>query len=102
MTKDTCRFCIKTKAGYQCLLYNESLSVNDGFISKIRDCCKATAGYQSDIVTDVAPPGPTISPKELMKSTIDIYVKTVNDLLGQGYPKQLAEQVAKQYLLDNN
>ena len=102
LSKHTCRFCVKTKAGHECLLYNESLSVNDGFISKVRACCKATAGYQSNIVTDAAPQGPTIPPKQLMKSTIDLYAKTVNDLLAQGYPRNLAEQVAKQYLLDNN
>lgn len=99
LSKDTCKFCVKTKTGYDCLLYNRSLSVNDGYITKIRACCEATAGYASNVDSTVAPPGPTVEPKELIKQTIDIYVKTVNDLLSQGYPKPLAEQVAKKYLL---
>ena len=102
LTKHTCRFCVKTKAGYTCLLYNESLSTNDEFISKVRACCEASAGYQSVIETDVAQPGPTIQPKDLMKSTIELYDKTVNDLLSQGYPKNLAQQVAKQFVLGDH
>ena len=54
------------------------------------------------IDADVPPPAPTVSPKDIIKQTIDLYSKTINDLLGQGYPRNLAEQVAKQYLLDNN
>lgn len=99
LTKDTCRFCVKTKAGHQCLLYDESLSVNDGFITKVRACCKATAGYESVIEPQ---PGPTVQPKDLMKQTIDLYNKTVNDLMRQGYPKQIADTVAKQYVLGDN
>ena len=97
LTTNTCRFCVKTKTGHDCLLYNEALSVSDGYISKVRACCRATAGYPSAI--DEAPPVPTIPPKQLMSQTIDLYSKTVSDLLGQGYPRALAEQVAKKYLL---
>lgn len=98
LSKNTCRFCIKTKSGHHCVLYNESLSVNDGLIQKVRACCKAAAGYQSSI--DAAPRVPTINPKELMKRTITLYNNTLNDLLKQGYPRAIAEEVAKKYILD--
>ena len=35
-----------------------------------------------------------------MRQTIDLYNKTVNDLIAQGYPKQMAEMAAKKYILD--
>lgn len=65
-------------------------------IQKIRQCCKATAGFESVIEPATAP---TIPPKDLMKATIELYNKTVNDLISQGYPRQIAEQVAKQHVL---
>lgn len=98
VSNKTCRFCIKTKAGHRCMLYDEALSTNDGMISKVRECCRATAGFAS--VIDV-PQAPTISPKEIMKQTIELYSKTVNDLIAQGYPKAMADTIAKKYLLDN-
>lgn len=97
MQNDTCRFCVKTKAGHRCLLYDKPLKTDGEFIDKVRECCKATAGFASNI--SEAPPGPTIQPKELMKQTIELYSKTVNDLLTQGYPRAMAETVAKKYLL---
>lgn len=95
-SKQVCQFCIKTKDGYRCALYNQPL-VSDGTqIQKVRQCCKATAGYESVIEHVEAP---TIPPKDLMKQTIELYSKTVNDLLGQGYPRQMAELAAKKYVL---
>lgn len=93
LSKNVCRFCVKG----HCLLYDEPLSISGQFISKVRACCEATAGRQSTI--DEAPPGPTIQPKMLMKQTIELYTKTVNDLIAQGYPKQIADATAKRYVL---
>lgn len=97
ITKNTCRFCIKSKTGHHCVLYDRSLSVNDGLIYKVRACCEATAGFASAI--DLPPPTPTINPKELMRHTIDLYTKTVNDLVNQGYPRSLADIAAKNGIL---
>ena len=44
-------------------------------------------------------PAPTIPPKDLMKQTIELYSKTVSDLVAQGYPRPMAEQAAKKYIL---
>ena len=80
-----------------CLLYDESLTTKDDLIYKVRACCKATAGFES--VIDEPPPAPTIQPKDLMKQTIDLYSKTMNDLIAQGYPRPMAELAAKKYIL---
>lgn len=101
MTTQLCRFCIKTRAGYRCLLYDESLCVKDELIYKGRSCCKATAGFESVIDATAAPEAPAISPKMLMKQTIELYTKTTNDLINQGYPRSMAELAAKKYLLDS-
>ena len=69
---------------------------NGSEIRKLDKCCKATAGYTSVIEPDEPP---TIQPKDLMKAAIDLYNKTVNDLISQGYPRQIAETVAKKHVL---
>lgn len=97
LSEPGCRFCISTKAGYYCSLHDKTLDVNDGFIKKTAACCKITADPR--IAIDEAPQEPTIPPKEIMKRTIDLYAKTVNDLIAQGYPKPMADNLAKQYIL---
>lgn len=97
LTGSTCKFCQGSKNGYSCLLYNELLDTNGRLIKKLPECCKATAGFAS--VIDTPPPAPTIQPKELMKQTIDLYNKTVNELMAQGYPKAIAETAAKKHIL---
>lgn len=99
LQNDTCRFCIKTKTGRHCVLYDQPLRTDGEFIDKARECCKATAGFASNIVE--APPAPTIDPRELIKQVVDLYAKTVNDLLAQGYPRQIAETLAKKHLLSD-
>lgn len=79
------------------MLYDQPLKTDGEFIDKVRECCKATAGFAS--VIDEAPQVPTIEPIELMKQTIELYSKTVNELLNQKYPRAIAEQVAKKHIL---
>lgn len=99
-SKQVCQFCIKTKQGHVCALYNEDLSVQGNKIAKVRACCKATAGFESIIQPKAtAPAGPTISPKELIKQTIELYEKTTKDLVAQGYPQAMAAAAAKKYIL---
>lgn len=94
--KTTCKFCIKDKSGHHCLLYDKSLNVNNGLILKVPACVDATAGSKSDIEPAG---GPTAEPKTLMKQTIDLYEKTVKDLMAQGYPQPIAAATAKKYVL---
>jgi len=93
LTKQTCRFCVKDRSGACCLLYNEPLQTKGAHIYKVRECCRATAGFES--VIDEAPPAPTIQPKELMKQTLAMYKQLVSDLVAQGYPRAMAEQAAE-------
>lgn len=101
-TNEKCRFCVKDGKGYRCALYNSTLDVKDTvLVRKTRDCEKATVGYKS-IVEDVpdVDPTPTIEPKKLMKTTIQLYNKTRKQLLSQGYPAALADQVAMDFVLE--
>lgn len=92
IAKETCRFCVKG----ECLLYNTPLSVENRLICKTKACIEASAKGIAAVDTINVP---ALEPKELMKQTIEIYNKTLNDLLNQGYPKQTAEKAAKQYIL---
>ena len=97
LTDVKCRFCTKTKSGYSCVLYDVQLASREGLIYKPLACRKATAGFES--VIDEPAPVPTVQPKDLMKQAIDLYNKTVAYLINQGYPRQIAENVAKQHIL---
>lgn len=97
-SKQVCQFCIKTRDGYHCALYNKPLFANGNKIQKLDRCCDATVGLDNEIDVVEAPQAPTVPPKDLMKQTIALYKKTVNDLLAQGYPRAMAEQAAEQLI----
>lgn len=97
-SKQVCQFCIKTKGGYRCALYDQPLLSDGVQIRKLDACCKATAGFASVIEPAEVP---TIPPQTIIKQTIELYSKTVNDLLTQGYPRAMAEAAAKQYILND-
>ena len=102
VSKQTCRFCVKDRNGVRCMLHNESLSTSDGLIQKARKCCEVTAGFLVTIGPDRnEAPLPTIQPKDLIKQTLDLYIKTVNKLVDQGYPRSMAETAARQYILED-
>lgn len=99
-SKRVCQFCIKTRQGHVCALYDEALSVKGNQISKVRACCKATAGFESVIAPKAeAPVVPTIPPKELMKQAIELYDKTTKELVAQGYQQAIAAAAAKKHIL---
>lgn len=97
-SKDTCRFCQKTKEGYKCLLYDEQLRSDSKFVYKTKCCVTATAGY-AVTADEPVPEGPIVDPKKLISETLKVYRKTYNDLLKQGYPRQIAEQIAAEYMI---
>ncbi len=101
-SKKVCKFCKVSKSGADCLLYNKSLSVSNGLVSKTRACEKATAGFESTIDSDNAVERPVINPKKVIKHTVDLYIKTYNDLLNDGYPRQMAEALAKEAIIGGN
>lgn len=95
-----CRFCQGLKGGrHYCPLYDEVLIGTDDSIEKTKRCCKATAGFNISIEVEPEEPTLQIDPKVLMRETLKLYNKKVNDLLGQGYPRQLAEKFAQQDIL---
>ena len=95
-----CSSCDKTKNGYACRSYAENLSSCNGMIDKARKCREVTAGFDAEVTVEAPPaPAPTIDPKVVMSETIKIYTKALNELLTQGYPRQLAEKLAKQSVL---
>uniref|UniRef100_UPI001CF507FC hypothetical protein n=1 Tax=Hymenobacter terricola TaxID=2819236 RepID=UPI001CF507FC len=56
------------------------------------------------IIADPAPTSvaaPAVSPEDLIKQTIELYSKTTNDLIAQGYPRAMAELAAKKFILTN-
>jgi hypothetical protein len=74
--------------------------MTDEFIEKAEGCLNVTAGRKSTIISDVdEPPRPKIDAKKLIKQTIDLYTKTVSSLVADGYPQQMAESIAKDYML---
>jgi len=99
-SKEKCRFCVKEKGEYRCALYNEVLDTNGALVKKARSCEKAVAGFRS-VVTDVEeqPVNPVVDPKLIVKTTIAEYNKIRKQLISQGYPEAVAEQVASQYIL---
>lgn len=95
-SKRVCQFCIKTKEGHRCALYNAPLYTNGNDIQKLTPCCRATAGFESVVEQ---PEAPTIDPKELMAHTIELYDRTTRELVNQGYPRQMAEVAARKHIL---
>lgn len=96
-----CRFCEKLRGGrHYCSLYDEPLVGEGDSTEKCKACCKATAGFKTTVEERPDPVvTPTVDPKVVMKETIKIYTKNLNELLSQGYPRQLAEKLASQAVL---
>lgn len=96
VSKSRCRFCVTTKQGTRCSLYDEDLLTDSTFTHKTKKCIKATAGFQ---VTADEPTTIDVDPKLIIKETLNSYKKTVADLVKQGYPQNMAESIATKYIL---
>ena len=99
ISKELCRFCHSSKAGYRCSLYNCGLFNDRGLVDKAPQCIHATTWGLAEVLEEDIEDEIKVDPKLLIKETIKNYKKTVNDLLKQGYPPNLAETVAEQYML---
>lgn len=94
-TKDMCRFCVKHGKGYICVLHNMPLDVQDGvMVKKSCQCMKATAGFSID-----APDPIDVNPADIMKATMKEYRKLYTQLIAQGYPDSIADNLAQKMLL---
>ena len=100
--KHVCKFCTKSKRGIRCTLHDTSLTTDGILIHKARRCKEVTAGRSALIISDsVEEPTPPINPKKIIKQAVSLYVKNVNDLVNQGYPRQMAEKFAVEQLLQD-
>lgn len=95
-SKETCRFCVTTKKGRYCSLHDEWLSAGPHFVNKTTKCIDATAGCAIGIDEHAAMP---IDPKTVIRETINGYSSLVTDLMKQGYPRNLAEMLAKKHMI---
>ena len=97
-SKEVCRFCVKTKGGHRCALYDEPLAADENFVHKTRRCIRVSAGYPDE----PSPLAPPIDPKLVVQNAVKEYKKTVAYLLSQGYTRSLAETIAEQSVLGGN
>ena len=96
-TKDKCRFCVKDRGGYVCVLHNIPLTVESKELPlKCRKCVKATAGFASVVEDDPI----QVDPQAIIKMAVDDYRKIYKKLRTQGYPESMADKLAKKYMED--
>lgn len=98
-SKEKCRFCVSSKQGNYCSLYDSQLTSDIHFIHKNPQCIKATAGFA---VSVDEPTIAQVDPKLIIRETIKTYNKMLNDLLNQGYPRAMAETIATKYITGDN
>lgn len=96
-SKELCRFCVKKRDGYYCTMHDKCLAADKNFVQKCPACIEASAGFATTVV-DEPKHGPIVDPKTLIKESVELYAKTVQDLVKQGYPQALAEKVALEYV----
>lgn len=94
-SKEKCRFCVATKRGNYCSLFDAQLTSDANFVHKTAQCIKATAGYA---VSVDEPTTPTVDPKLIIRETLKAYNKTLRDLMSEGYPRAMAETLATKYV----
>ena len=97
-SKERCRFCVSTKQGHYCTLYDTPLAADKNWIYKPDKCIKATAGYSVSVEDETAP---SVDPKLIMRETLKSYNKMVKDLMSQNYPRSMAETIATKYILED-
>lgn len=101
ITTDTCRFCVSTKAGKRCVLYDKPLMTDGKFTYKPTECIDATAGF-AITADEPVPERPAVDPKIIVRETLKLYNKELGNLLSQGYPRSMAETLAMKYVTGDN
>ena len=94
-SKETCRFCIKSKEGYKCALYDENLHSDPTFVHKCKRCVDASAGFAAAELPDTV----SVDPKTIIAETLKQYKRIKDDLLKQGFPATMADSLATQMML---
>ena len=96
VSSELCRFCHQTKDGYRCSLYNVWLTSDRRLVDKADRCIKDTMQRSAEVVDEDVP---QIDPALIISETLKSYKKTLNSLLAQGYPRNLAEAIAEKFTL---
>lgn len=96
-SKENCKFCVRANGGYRCLLFDANLTSDVDFVHKCPQCIKAAAGFGVEEAPTVQ-----VDPKLVMKETLKQYKSVVKQLLSQGYPKEMAETLAEQFVMGGN
>lgn len=96
-SKELCKFCVKSTAGYYCILHEEYMANDHTFVYKPNVCIEMTAGFKDEV--NEPEPLPQVNPQLIIRETLKEYNKTVKTLTKQGYPQQLAETIATKYVL---
>lgn len=99
ISKELCRFCHSSKAGYKCSLYNVWLSADRALVNKAPQCIYATTWGTAEVLEEDIADEIKVDPKLIVKETLKTYKKTLAGLIADGYPQNLAETVAEQYVL---
>ena len=100
ISSELCKFCAKEKNTYRCTLYDCYLSADRGLVNKCPGCIDNTHNGTATVIEEGLQDTPKIAPQQIAEAAIDGYMKTLNDLLAQGYPRNLAEAAAKKYMLE--
>lgn len=97
--KNVCRFCVKNnQGGYTCAMYNELLSSQGKVVEKLSKCSLAMCKGK-DEVEDLASVAATfVDPKKMIADIIKQYQITVDSLVGQGFPADIAADAARQMM----
>ena len=96
-SKELCKFCVKSTAGYYCMLHEKYLASDHTFVYKPQVCIDMTAGFKDEVA---APDQlPQVDPQLIIRETLKEYNKTLRKLVNQGYPQSLAETIATKYVL---
>lgn len=89
---ETCRFCVKNKNSYTCVLHNEVLDTEQGgLIRKARACEKNMAGFDTTVEDENVP---TIDNKKAVKIALTEFVKIRKQLSKQGYSESVVDKMA--------
>lgn len=80
------------------MINDQWLTTSGEFVMKAPACIDATAGFAITVDEPTPDAGPRIDPKLIIRETIKNYKDTVNDLVAQGYPRQMAETIATKYV----
>lgn len=96
-SKELCKFCKKTKAGYKCVLHDQPLTSDPTLVHKCKGCIDVCGRVTDEVVEAQQPP---VDVQALVRDTLKSYNKLRMQLVAQGYPASIVDDVATRYMLN--